>query len=80
MLVTSGPYAWVRHPLHAALAGVSIAFALVTSNWLFVAFGVLAIGFLPGRILREEKMMKRGVRGYAAYSAKVRFRLIPGVW
>jgi len=79
-LITSGPYAWVRHPLYAALVGASIAFALVTANWLFVAFGALAIGLLPNRILREEKMMKEAVAGYDAYSAKVRFRIIPGVW
>jgi protein-S-isoprenylcysteine O-methyltransferase Ste14 len=79
-LVTGGPYAWVRHPLYAALVGISIAFALVTANWLFAAFGVLAIGFLPSRILHEEKMMKEGVPGYGEYSARVRFRLLPGVW
>ncbi len=79
-LVTSGPYAWVRHPLYAALVGVSIAFALVTTNWLFVAFGAFAITLLPTRILREEKMMEEGVPGYEAYSAKVRYRLLPGVW
>jgi protein-S-isoprenylcysteine O-methyltransferase Ste14 len=70
----------VRHPLYAALVGVSIAFALVTANWLFAGFGVLAIGFLPSRILHEEKMMKEGVPGYGEYSARVRFRLLPGVW
>ena len=62
------------------MVGASIAFALVTANWLFVAFGALAIGLLPNRILREEKMMKEAVAGYDAYSAKVRFRIIPGVW
>jgi protein-S-isoprenylcysteine O-methyltransferase Ste14 len=70
----------VRHPLYSALVGISTAFALVTANWLFVAFGVLAVGLLPARILREEKMMRDGVPGDAEYAARVRFRLLPGVW
>ena len=79
-LIQSGPYAWVRHPLYAALAGVSIALALVTANGLFVGFGLLVLGFLPVRIVREEKMMLNGVPGYADYAQVVRYRLLPWIW
>ena len=79
-LVTTGPYAWVRHPIYASLTALSIGFALVTANWLFIGFGALAIGMLFNRIPREERMMREGVTGYAEYSAKVRHRLLPGVW
>ena len=79
-LIRHGPYAWVRHPLYAALGGVSIALALVTANWLFVGFGLLVLVFLPVRILREEKMMREGVPGYAEYAQAVRYRLLPRIW
>ncbi len=79
-LITSGPYAWVRHPIYASLTALSIGFALVTANWFFIGFGALAIGMLFTRIPREERMMREGVAGYAEYSAKVRHRLLPGVW
>jgi protein-S-isoprenylcysteine O-methyltransferase Ste14 len=79
-LITRGPYAYVRHPIYAALIAISIGFALVTVNWLFIAFGALAIAMSVARIPREEKMMRDGVSGYAEYAAKVRFRLLPGVW
>ena len=79
-LVTSGPYAFIRHPIYAALIAVSIGFALVTANWLFIGFGALSIGMSIGRIPREERMMRQGVAGYVDYAAEVRFRLIPGMW
>jgi len=79
-LVTSGPYAYIRHPIYAALVAVSIAFALVTANCLFIGFGILSIAVSIDRIPREEKMMLEGVPGYADYAAKVRFRVLPGIW
>ncbi len=56
-LVTTGSYARVRHPLYTAMLGVTTAFALVTSHWAFVAFGVLSIVMLLLRVPREERMM-----------------------
>jgi protein-S-isoprenylcysteine O-methyltransferase Ste14 len=79
-VVSSGPYAHIRHPIYAALTAVSIGFALVTANWLFIGFGALSVTMSIGRIPREEKMMWEGVPGYADYAAKVRFRLLPGIW
>ena len=79
-LIERGPYAWVRHPLYAGLAGVSIALALVTANGLWVGFALLVLAFLPVRILREEKMMLAGVPGYADYTQAVRYRLLPRIW
>jgi len=79
-VVSGGPYAHIRHPIYAALIAVSIGFGLVTANWLFIGIGALSVAMSIGRIPREEKMMREGVRGYADYAAKVRFRLLPGLW
>ncbi len=79
-LIRVGPYGWVRHPLYAALGGVSIALGLVTANWLFIGFAVLVLAFIPVRILREEKMLRSGLPDYATYAASVRYRLVPGIW
>ncbi len=56
-LVTTGPYARIRHPLYTALSGLGIAFALVTANWLFVLLAVFIIFGLVARVPREERMM-----------------------
>jgi protein-S-isoprenylcysteine O-methyltransferase Ste14 len=79
-LVTSGPYAYIRHPIYAALIAISLSFVLVTANCLFIGFGLLSIAVSIDRIPREERMVREGVPGYADYAAKVRFRVLPGIW
>jgi protein-S-isoprenylcysteine O-methyltransferase Ste14 len=56
-LVTTGPYARMRHPIYTALVGWAAGFALVTANWIFVAFAILTPMFFFLRVPREEKMM-----------------------
>ena len=56
-LVTTGPYARIRHPLYAAMFGWALAVALLTANWIFVAFAVLSIAGTLVRIPKEEQMM-----------------------
>ena len=56
-LVTSGPYARIRHPLYTAMIGFGMSMALVTANWLFVVLAAALIAGLFARLPREEQMM-----------------------
>jgi protein-S-isoprenylcysteine O-methyltransferase Ste14 len=56
-LVTTGPYAWMRHPLYTAMFGWAASLALLTANWVFVALAALSIAGLVARVPREEQMM-----------------------
>jgi protein-S-isoprenylcysteine O-methyltransferase Ste14 len=56
-LITTGPYAWIRHPLYAGIFGWCVALSLLTANWIFVAVCVLSILGLLWRVPKEEQMM-----------------------
>ncbi len=56
-LVTSGPYAWIRHPIYLAMILFLIALTLVGANWVLVVFLIISVVDLVLRMPREERMM-----------------------
>jgi len=56
-LVTSGPYARMRHPLYTAMIGWSCSLAVLTANWIFVFIAALTLAAVVWRVPKEEKMM-----------------------
>jgi protein-S-isoprenylcysteine O-methyltransferase Ste14 len=79
-VVSTGPYAIVRHPMYAGglllLLGTPLALG---SYWGLVALAAMLPVFL-WRIFDEEKFLAKSLPGYREYRTKVRFRLIPGVF
>ena len=79
-VISTGPYALVRHPMYAGAIILILALPLALDSW----YGLLGIfGFLPvlvWRLLDEENFLTRNLPGYAEYKNKVRWRLIPGVF
>jgi len=56
-LVTTGPYARIRHPLYLGMMVWGVSVALLTANWIFIAVCVLAIAGVMWRVPKEEQMM-----------------------
>jgi len=56
-LVTTGPYAWIRHPIYLAMMVFMTAITLIAANWFLIAFLVISIVDLALRIPNEEQMM-----------------------
>jgi len=79
-VIDTGPYAVVRHPMYASallyLVGTPLALGSYR-GFLGLAF---MLPFLVWRLLDEERLLTRELPGYAAYKARVRYRLIPGLW
>jgi protein-S-isoprenylcysteine O-methyltransferase Ste14 len=79
-VVSTGPYAVVRHPMYAGalvmLLGVPLALG---SWWGLVAFPPMTAAIVA-RLLGEERLLARDLPGYAAYRAAVRYRLLSRVW
>jgi len=56
-LVTSGPYACIRHPLYSAMFSWAAVLGLLTANCFFIAMAVLSIAGTVARVPKEEQMM-----------------------
>lgn len=79
-VVSTGPYAYVRHPMYAGAIALILGTGLLLGSWLAVGLGVVLIASLAYRAVLEEETLKRELPGYDAYAARVRYRLIPRVW
>lgn len=70
-LITTGPYAWIRHPIYTAMLGWGCGVSLITANWTFVLLTLLMIAGLFIRVPKEEQMMiKEFGKGYKKYMQK----------
>lgn len=79
-VISSGPYAVVRHPMYAGalvfLAGTPLALG---SLWALLMIPVFFLVFAI-RIRDEERILKSDLNGYLAYVKAVRWRLVPGIF
>ena len=79
-VVTTGPYAWVRHPMYSGslimMLGIPLALG---SAWALAAFAALAV-LIVIRLIDEERLLATSLPGYTDYRNRTRFRLVPHVW
>ena len=76
---TTGPYGWVRHPIYSGWFLIVLAVSPMTLTRL--VFAVLSCAYLLIAIPLEERSMRASSHGvYDRYMAKVRWRLLPGVF
>jgi protein-S-isoprenylcysteine O-methyltransferase Ste14 len=79
-VISTGPYSLVRHPMYLGTSVMYLASPLALgSYWAFIpALFILPILIL--RLLNEEKVLERDLKGYKEYEAKVKYHLFPGIW
>jgi len=79
-VISTGPYAIVRHPMYASASLYLLGTPLALGSWWgFVPIAVM-LPFLIWRLLDEEGFLARNLSGYAEYQRQVRHRLVPFVW
>jgi protein-S-isoprenylcysteine O-methyltransferase Ste14 len=79
-VVTTGPYALIRHPMYLAATLIYVATPLALgSYWGLIPAATLPV-LLGARIVGEERLLHEHLPGYTAYTKKTRYRLIPGIW
>lgn len=79
-VITTGPYAFVRHPMYSGAILLLIFTPLALGSWVGVPFSIPIILVIVARLLEEEKFLKAELSGYEEYSRKVRYRLVPSLW
>jgi protein-S-isoprenylcysteine O-methyltransferase Ste14 len=80
-VVTTGPYAFIRHPGYTGGIIIIIASGVALGSWLATAFLVVfSLPFLLYRAITEDRILQTELPGYADYAARVRCRLVPGIW
>jgi protein-S-isoprenylcysteine O-methyltransferase Ste14 len=79
-VVSTGPYAYVRHPMYAAGILLLAASPLALGSWWGLIVFVPIMPVLVWRLLDEEKYLKEILQGYVAYCDSVKSRLIPFLW
>ena len=79
-VITTGPYAIVRHPLYFGALFYFAGTSLVLGSWRGLATIPIFALLLGIRIGIEEKTLRMGLDGYDDYARRVRWRLIPLVW
>jgi len=80
VVVSTGPYAIVRHPMYAGgllyLLGTPLALG---SYWGLVPL-VATLPLLIWRLFDEERLLGERLAGYRQYQQTVRHRLVPWIW
>lgn len=80
VVVDTGLYGIVRHPMYTATVVMFLAMPLVLGSAVSFAVFLVYPFLLVKRIRNEEQVLEDGLVGYMEYKQKVKYRLIPFMW
>jgi protein-S-isoprenylcysteine O-methyltransferase Ste14 len=79
-VVSTGPYAVVRHPMYSGALVMLIGTPLALGSWWgFLMFIQMAF-IIAWRARDEERFLFKNLSGYKEYCQVVKYRLVPFVW
>jgi protein-S-isoprenylcysteine O-methyltransferase Ste14 len=79
-VISTGPYAFVRHPMYAGSFPILIGTPLALGSWWGLSALIVFVPALIWRLVDEESFLRKNLVGYTEYIDKVRYRLVPYVW
>jgi protein-S-isoprenylcysteine O-methyltransferase Ste14 len=80
-VVTTGPYAYVRHPGYLGGILIRVASGAALGSWLAAVLLVVpSLPFLLHRAVTEDRVLIAELPGYCHYARRVRWRLLLGIW
>jgi protein-S-isoprenylcysteine O-methyltransferase Ste14 len=79
-VISTGLYAYVRHPMYAGAALLLIATPLALGSWSGIPVGLVLCAVVVVRLFDEERRLAADLPGYEEYCRNVPYRIVPGVW
>jgi protein-S-isoprenylcysteine O-methyltransferase Ste14 len=79
-VISTGPYAWVRHPMYAAALVLLLGIPLALGSIWGVLIVLALVPVLIWRLMDEERFLVDHLPGYREYQGRVRYRLLPPIW
>ncbi len=79
-VITTGPYRYVRYPMYVGAITFYLCIPLVLGSLYALIPGSLLIILIIIRTYLEDKTLHKELTGYKEYAAKVKYRLVPGMW
>lgn len=79
-VVSTGPYAIVRHPMYAGAILVFIGAPFALGSWWGLLLTPVFVAWFAWRLLNEETFLRANLPGYEQYIHTVRYRLAPLIW
>lgn len=79
-VISTGPYAIVRHPMYSGALVMLFGTPLALGSWWGLLMFIPMIFIITWRLLAEEKFLSQSLSGYNEYCQKVRYRLVPFIW
>ena len=79
-VISTGPYAFVRHPMYGGAVFFFLGVSLLLGSWWGVAITPILTGLFAMRVVIEERTLIAGLPSYRDYIEQVRYRLLPGIW
>jgi protein-S-isoprenylcysteine O-methyltransferase Ste14 len=79
-VISTGPYALVRHPMYAGGLMYFLGVPLALGSWWGLCVAIVTTPALIWRLFEEETLLAKNLPGYSAYRDKVKFRLAPFIW
>jgi len=79
-VISTGPYAIVRHPMYSGALVMLLGTPLALGSWWGLLMFVPMMLTIAWRAIDEERLLLRDLRGYKEYCRIVRYRFMPFVW
>ena len=79
-VISTGPYAWVRHPMYLGSIVLWLFTPLALGSWVSLPAFALLVPFYVFRLLNEEKILVAELPGYSEYCRRTPYHLVPFIW